>query len=228
MFHVSFPTLIYKHWLSGVLNFLYDNFNNINEINYLDFLEKFNDRLFYGRFSEDGPLEYFKIIFSNEGIKPIFKEAYLNESTNIQNFIFNRLDYLIWKECIEKRESLNCPSCNQIGNIDNFIFSFRSSVEHYYPQHPIKQDELNKSDKLPHGVDDFGNLCLISRSVNSKLSNHSPVAKKDYYRESPIIESLKQQLMMSYVKWGNDSLENIVEHGSEMKKLLCSVYNKGS
>mgnify|MGYP000524815964 CR=1 FL=1 len=98
----------------------------------------------------------------------------LDKGTAVENFVFNYLDYILWKE-----------------SSFNFEFTFRSSVEHYYPQNPIsKEHTIDKSI-----YDLFGNLCLISSSKNSRLSNHMPTAKKDYYFKVGA-DSLKQQLMM--------------------------------
>lgn len=62
----------------------------------------------------------------------------------VPHIVFNYLDYLLWKG--NKRKYAD------------FVFEFRSSVEHWYPQHPPEgtfetwgQDE----------VDYFGNLCII-------------------------------------------------------------------
>jgi len=85
-------------------------------------------------------------------------------------------------------------------------------VEHYYPQNPVGNIE-----RLGSVIcDNFGNLCLISRSKNSKLSNHLPEAKKDYYKNAGI-DSLKQRLMMKIDVWDKEA---IFKHGKEMKELL--------
>ncbi|MCG9729156.1 HNH endonuclease family protein [Shewanella sp. Isolate13] len=83
-------------------------------------------------------------------------------------------------------------------HFDKFQFAFRTSVEHYFPQ----TDPSGA--KGMEGVDRFGNLCLISPSSNSRLSNYSPADKKKFYRENNRAESLKQALMMSYEHWGPD------------------------
>ncbi len=67
-------------------------------------------------------------------------------------------------------------------------------------------------------LNNFGNLCLISRSKNSKLSNSLPRAKKEHYINNDI-DSIKQAIMMSYNNWGKEEIE---KHGKEMKKLLKS------
>lgn len=90
--------------------------------------------------------------------------------------VFNYLDYLLWKEGKEKYK--------------DFVFEFRNSVEHWYPQHP-SEGTFEAWD----GIDTFGNLCVISRSVNSKFSNLSPASKMDTYRGMVQKGSLKLRKM---------------------------------
>lgn len=90
--------------------------------------------------------------------------------------VFNYLDYLLWKEGKEKYK--------------DFVFEFRNSVEHWYPQHP-SDGTIDVWD----GRDVFGNLCIISRSVNSKFSNLSPASKMDTYRGMVQKGSLKLRKM---------------------------------
>lgn len=212
MLHVSFPSLIYKHWLNGVLLYLHEQPQTVNASEYLNYLEEYDDRLFFGRFSVQ-PLEYRDILYNACTINYTLDTSHLDQATNTQNYIFNRLDYLIWKTNYFYSNTL--PQKMQLSSsvIDKFIFSFRSSVEHYYPQHPNAGEPLANCDR-------FGNLCLISRSNNSKLSNHLPTAKKEHYAKSTTIESLKQQLMMSYEHWGPEASDSIDEHQNLMIALL--------
>nr|PMF26276.1 hypothetical protein BCV17_02350 [Vibrio cyclitrophicus] len=73
-------------------------------------------------------------------------------------------------------------------------------------------------------VDRFGNLCLISPSSNSRLSNYYPLHKKKFYQENNRAESLKQAIMMSYADWGVDGVghENILSHEADMLKVLTN------
>ena len=86
-------------------------------------------------------------------------------------------------------------------DIGNYSFTFRSSVEHYYPKNPLSGEKLEES-----VLDSFGNLCLISHSKNSRLSNHSPQSKKDHYRKGQI-DSPKQWLMMRFDSWGEEEIK---------------------
>jgi uncharacterized protein with ParB-like and HNH nuclease domain len=211
MFHVSFPQIIYKHWLSAVLKFLMNKDEEIPSTDYINFLECLSDAFYFDRFGKK-EYDYYEIIFRNN-IKPsgqTIDEKKLNLGVNVQNFIFNRLDYLIWRSIFIKKDGRFI-----IQNANNFQFTFRSSVEHYYPQNPKSGPRLN-----PQLLDCFGNLCLISRSKNSELSNYSPMAKAQHYENSSTIESLKQRLMMK--EKDNWDKETITKHHNDMLSLLNS------
>ena len=92
------------------------------------------------------------------------------------HIVFNYLDYLLWKKAKKTYK--------------DFVFEFRNSVEHWYPQHP-SDGSIEPWDER----DVFGNLCIISRSVNSKFSNLSPASKMDTYRGMVQKGSLKLRKM---------------------------------
>lgn len=204
MFHVSTPTLVYKHWLNACLYYLFYLDYNVEVIEYRNFLLDLAESYFFDRFIAIEPLDYYKIIYENDSFS-VNREsgAYdldiLDKGTDVENFVFNYLDYILWKE--------------NVNGANSFEFTFRSSVEHYYPQNPISKEHTIDSSIY----DLFGNLCLISSSKNSRLSNHLPSAKKDYYKKvGP--DSLKQQLMMDDVDdWGENEIK---AHTKEMKSKL--------
>ncbi|QKX17316.1 DUF262 domain-containing protein [Microbulbifer sp. YPW1] len=223
MFHVSFPTLVYKHWLNAALHFLYKNTHHdltIDGSSYLIFLESLSDKFFYGRFGKGEPLDYFHLTYSEPNLPREFDRSYLDQGTGVQNFIFNRLDYRLW---LQLRDGTSFPGVDMSyvrGRHQTFRFSFRTSVEHYYPQNPLGGSVLKASETLPNGVDSFGNLCLISHSNNSKLSNYLPTAKKEHYDKATAVESLKQVFMMSYKHWGPEQPEVIAAHERMMIEVL--------
>lgn len=199
MFHVSAPTLIYKHWLNAALYFLFKYYPSITYQNYLEWLENLAQSYLYDRYLpiKDAEVDFYKIIYNNNAIpqNKVFPERQLwdnlNQGTAVENFIFNYLDYILWLENSDGHQA--------------FEFTFRSSVEHYYPQNPISIDDRLQQELL----DEFGNLCLISRSKNSTLGRYMPAAKKDHYeRVTP--DSLKQRLMMNETepKWGKAQIQS--------------------
>jgi hypothetical protein len=207
MFHVSTPTLVYKHWLNAALRFVFIN-QNVTADDYCNYLKDLAKAFLYDRYlaTDSNRVEFYDIIYNNEG-KSLNKDDeikqdldLLNKGTYVENFIFNLLDFILWR--------------NQVDGWQAFEFAFRSSVEHYYPQNPIAKDL--RIDASIYNL--FGNLCLISSSKNSKLSNHLPEAKKDYYLKAKP-DSLKQKEMMNLPKWEE---EQIRSEGKRMTELLLN------
>ena len=119
--------------------------------------------------------------------------------------VFNYLDYLLWKEDKEKYK--------------DFVFEFRNSVEHWYPQHP-SDGTIDPWE----GRDVFGNLCIISRSVNSKFSNLSPESKMKSYKKMVQKGSLKLRIMGDIIEGGSSEKwrqSACAKHEKEMIRLLC-------
>ncbi|RXG21921.1 DUF262 domain-containing protein [Leeuwenhoekiella aequorea] len=195
MFHVSTPTLVYKHWLNACLFYLFYN-NDFTVQEYKTYLQNLAQAYLFDRYIAQGdPLDYFKMIYENKAISQnklnsTYELRILDKGTDVENFVFNYLDYILWKE--------------NVNGSSSFEFTFRSSVEHYYPQNPISKE--HKIDKSIYDL--FGNLCLISSSKNSRLSNHLPSAKKGYYTKVGA-DSLKQQMMMDDLDdWGETEIRS--------------------
>lgn len=216
-FHVSTPTLGYKYWLSATLHYLFTlTVDTIPADAYLNHLESVAKSFVFDRFlSANRGLDYFDIIFVNNGACRTKKENVSVEHMetklsfgNIENnLVFNFLDYLLW---VRHREDDDIKD-----DIKDYEFTFRSSVEHYYPQNPFQGQDSLTSDIL----DSFGNLCLINHNKNSKLSNHMPVAKKEHYKNGKI-DSVKQYFMMKYDPWNEASIKT---HFDEMKSVLLDT-----
>jgi hypothetical protein len=121
------------------------------------------------------------------------------------------VDYNLWKESIKQQ--------NQDSYISNFQFTFRSSVEHYYPQNPL-EGGVQKLDSVEDvkALNSFGNLCLISRSKNSRLSNFSPLQKKEFYKNNE--DCIKQRIMMNKYDAASWGPKSIMEHEEEILSLL--------
>ena len=129
---------------------------------------------------------------------------------------FNQIDDIFPNDMdLEKRYSKE----NYEAAKKNFVFTFRSSVEHYYPQNP-KEETVEKVIDTPH-LHCFGNLCLVTHEQNSSLSNNDTNAKKGRYFAKHVSDkkpdSMKQYLMMSYREWNPDS---ITDHHVKMINIL--------
>lgn len=200
--HVSTPTMVYKHWLNAALYHLYQA-ETVTFGAYLKYLESVTRCFVYDRFlSRQEEAGYFEIIYDRKGQLQAqswdaIDEAKLTFGNIANNLVFNYLDYLLWLKYKKDEQKIR-----------EYEFSFRSSVEHYYPQTPI-----DGAERLPpESLNLFGNLCLISHSKNSRLSNLTPKAKQDHYLNGSI-DSIKQWLMMSSSSWAESE---IIQHHEAM------------
>lgn len=208
MFHVSTPTLVYKHWLNAALLFIFQN-PELSASAYINYLETLAKSFVFDRFIAQAPKEYYDIIYrSDELISNSIDDLdlqMLSYSKISNNLVFNYLDYLLWRDNV---------SINPIPK--EFEFTFRSSVEHYYPQNPMQGFEKIADEKI---LNSFGNLCLISHSKNSRLSNFMPTAKKEHYAKNQI-DSIKQHIMMNEFRPEEWNIDSILEHEKKMVDLL--------
>lgn len=228
MFHVSSPTLVYKHWLNASLKYVIEYSGADLANDYKLQLENLAKTFLNDRFLAKMPKDYFEIIYTNNCIQKNtvndIDTNKLNQGTAVENFVFNYLDYLLWQNYRADKNYFKIKNGQAFADnrVKDFEYTFRSSVEHYYPQHPIDENLVLKGHDADW-LDNFGNLCLISGSKNSRLSNFMPAAKKDYYTGSPTIDSIKQRIMMEYEQWdtnGTNNYNEIEEHNKKMIEIL--------
>lgn len=213
MFHVSAPTQIYKHWLNAVL---YHVLKAVHTTNPQD--DSLRNRLYdLARcymldvyLAKDGKKHSFEeIVYRKEGIPQNHIDdidwGAINQGCNVQNFIFNFYDFILWKK--------------ELGQHDKFDFTYRTSVEHFYPQKPMPGYEPLPTEYL----NSFGNLCLISSGMNSKFSNNMPKAKYDNFGSSEEMRSalsLKLQEMMKSVNDGEWEKDQIKAHYEKARERI--------
>ena len=212
-FHVSYPTYARKNWLLSILYWLIDHSDKGIGLNtYFAFVENLARTLIKKRYLSTKQ-DYESFMYGNEFEcnTAVTVEDVKTQFTygKIPYFCFNYLDYLLLKK--EK------------GNHAKFYFSYKDSIEHFYPQKP------KVGDPLPLQVrDSLGNLGLVNQSENSSLTNDMPIQKANWLRkhtEAPI--SLKLELMMQVVEnneseWNEASIE---KHQHDMIELLIEDLN---
>ena len=197
MFHFSTPSMNYKNWLNGALTYLYKTSadGEVTMDSYLSYMKSLANAYMVDWYlcpEENKPVDFMTMIHINNGI-PVHTlsqvndttlKSIINRGTAVDAFVFNYYDYLIWLEHDGKK---------------NFHFTYRTSVEHFYPQHPTGGDPMD-----PDGpyLNSFGNLCLISTSMNSKFTNKIPLAKFAEYGDNEKARglSLKLQEMFDVVE----------------------------
>ena len=137
---------------------------------------------------------------------------------------FWRLDFYIWQHRYELFETEEDAAYLDI--VENYVFIRNRSIEHIAPQHPKTESKLqwSESEVDEKLLNSFGNLVMISQSLNSALSNSSYEEKKahveSYFNSiNGTIESLK--LLMVYKDFSTCwSKDNIPLHGEKMYSFL--------
>ena len=161
-------------------------------------------------------------------------------SKGVPLFIFNYLDYKLWKiydeqlrgekskeGSKERKAFFETLGCSDFGLkvFDQFYFSrTRRSLEHYYPQAMATGEDvfLNKMQ-----INCIGNYAMIGSEVNSSGSNWSPKTKLDHYLDSSgkisqiSVASLKFMVMMQLCKDNQKwDFEEIKYHQDKMISIL--------
>lgn len=216
MFHVSSPTRIYKHWLNALLYYIYRH-KTVDPASLQNRLYNLACSFMLDVYVAKEKKDFESIVYGNDEFLPSNKIDdidwnQINCGCNVQNFIFNFYDFVTWYENPTK--------------YPKFEFTYRTSVEHFYPQNPMPGYE----DLKDRGLDNFGNLCLISRGMNSKFSNNMPKAKLDNFGLIDEVRnglSLKLLEMMDYVKnKGNWSEKQIKDFDDHSRNMFLKAFNR--
>jgi hypothetical protein len=121
----------------------------------------------------------------------------------INRIVFTYLDYLLWTDTQES----------------DFRFSFRNSIEHFYPQH---RDEQQSGDRIsPSCLHLLGNLALVTVGANSKFSNSLPKAKAENFKNAIEKQSPKLKMMAKITtaqgKWSDAEIK--AHHDAMIQRL---------
>ena len=194
---VSYTSPKVMHWITELLVWLFDDESELPE------LSGRAERIAAEAVAES----FFEKALEKMGAYDLqeYKSEDYAFGVRTPHIVFNYLDYLLWKSDKEAYK--------------DFVFEFRNSVEHWYPQHP-SDGTIEPWD----GRDVFGNLCIISRSVNSKFSNLSPESKMKSYKKMVQKGSLKLRIMGDIIEGGSSEKwrqSACAKHEKEMIRLLC-------
>lgn len=267
MFEVSFTAHQRKNYLFYCLYYLMSNDFNDKE-KYLEFAENLADRYFFRIYLDKNSLneintplpgKFDEKIFSGNNFDETelpkktlvdFSEIYgdgTEKSKGVPLFIFNYLDFKIWKLYLKQIKGKNDNQerhnlfekkfgCSDFGLkiFDKFYFSrTRRSLEHYFPQANVKDSETPTETH----INCFGNYAMIGSAANSSGSNWSPKSKLDHYLDSSekinqiSVASLKFIIMMQKCKDNKDNkkernsgdewnFQDIQEHQQKMMEIL--------
>lgn len=203
MLQVTYRTRIYKNWLFDILKWLYEQFKiNVEYENYLHLLDH--------------------IILDNYEEKAIKKEkidenTYLtrensySEGLKTPHFLLNFIDYLYWVD--SSKQSRLIASSSQVKSFD---FKYWNSIEHHMAREWASRNSISDYENF---IDNLGNLCLISKSANSRLSDRDAREKAEVYNKGNL--GAKRQIMYAITKENNNYREEqIKKHYNELLVLL--------
>lgn len=209
MLQVTFRQRIYKNWLQSLLKCLIDQKCELQNIQAESILECLHDYM----------KEHYKglgIEFDKE-IKMPKKdnnEKYNgpHRGVNTPHFLLNFIDYLYWVKQVVHSEQLS-------HKIKDFKFRYWNSVEHHLAQNMASRKEKNEPN-LVKVVDCLGNLFMISKNANSRLSDRDVKEKVEMSKEANM--GANRQIIYEKTKknnysWGEDDIK---DHYDELRVLL--------
>ena len=216
-------------WMKDAFAWLDKNENNFDPSVFLEELKRIDN-------------EYAKT-FLSEKLKPSEVLNYSNGSPskgvsffpNINRYWFWRLDYYLWERSLYKGldNETNVDDDNSVTKgvlnlkdeekkvVEKYVFSSNRSVEHLHPQNESIEGSWDEDD----AVNSFGNLAMISQTLNSYQSNKSVQEKFGKIEKSitdgKSVESLKLYWMYLVFKKQNKwTKEMASSHCEEMCEIL--------
>lgn len=204
MLQVTFRNRKYKNWLNTLLRWFAGRPSI--QISPNEYIRELDDII----------LNYYEEkVKIGDGFTRIGDESCLTRENSYSlgvktpHFTFNFIDYLYWVESKNKTKH----NIKYTDNIRDFDFKYWSSVEHHLAQ--------NKVDEGGHRyVDNLGNLCLISKGTNSRLSDRIVKEKVIEYKKGNL--GANRQIIYQITETGNyewDEYE-IKDHYNDLLDLI--------
>lgn len=125
------------------------------------------------------------------------------EGTHTPHLLFNFIDYLYYYR------SVSAPQNDQ--ELTRFEFRYRNSVEHHRP--------VSRPEDAAEVIDCLGNLCLVNKSVNSRMNNEDPVSKANFHWPDDLPPKRRVMYCMTQqcLKWNK---KQILDHYRDLVRLL--------
>lgn len=202
MLQVTFRQRIYKNWLQVLLDYLSNETCEFQNIQAEDILRCLHNYM-KDHYNDLG-INFDKKIELQDGQK----YACLNMGVNTPHFLLNFIDYLYWvKQPVLKGEKGKYE-------IKDFKFRYWNSVEHHLARRKAEEKGLTDI------VDCLGNLFMISKNANSRLSDRDVKEKVEMSKDANM--GANRQIIYNKTKdkgynWGE---VEITKHYEELMELL--------
>lgn len=160
-------------------------------------------------------------------LSELLDPAKLKYTTPIDRYWFWRLDYYLWEWCPGRTEALLGKGHRKAAK------AYRSranrSIEHLFPQ----TAPLGESFGEESALHSFGNLAMISRSLNSQQSNNRVDDKFDRVRSHIKGDRLQSLKLLAMYQVAGEKGENWTsttagEHERRMIKILLESFQRGA
>ena len=180
------------YWLTPLLNYMIKN----KEADYLAYLRRLDNNLLSSKEAETESLIKRTKAFLTQPMRAtqvsttIFSE---DLGTSFPHYWFYKLEFVLWDKYKDIRDS----------RWKDFKLTAKNSVEHISPQTQKSTDTNTVTEEM---LNKFGNLALVSRSINSEYSNLPYNEKRQRFKNNNAIklDSLKMALIYEHESWGDD------------------------
>jgi len=198
------------YWLTPYLNYLLEN-NGKDSFKYLRHLDNY---LLSGN-QEDSLIKRTHNFLVTPYMKTEIDYKILTkpEGVSFAHYWFYKLEFILWFLLKDSKDV----------RWKEFKFTAKNSVEHISPQTP-KEEDTNRVENIDT-LNSFGNLSLVSRSINSEYSNLPYNEKRQRFinKNKKKLDSLKMALIYKNEEW-NDSLA--LEHQKNVLSYMERYFNQ--
>lgn len=199
-----------QYWVTPLLLFMHRNPGEKAD-RYFAYLRHLDNHLL-GCVADD-PLVVRTLAFMKDPWqrRTLIHQAELAKASGVKfaHYWFYKLEFVLWFQQVRVTERWR-----------NFRLTAKSSVEHISPQSPTERDDNRVNEALNH----FGNLALVSRSLNSEYGNLPFNEKRQRFlnNNKGRLDSLKMDLIYENEQW-NDT--KAFAHQQEMIARLDAYCN---
>jgi len=233
--------MITQYWLTPYLYYHFKN-SSQTEIDSFKYLRKL-DNILFSSILKKGDLKertlQLMIDLNSQGKSSFNTQRFLSESNNelgvkFPHYWFYKLEYVLYYEFFRNDDFLmefnkDNPNSTKYKSIDHkdlwkaYRMTAKNSVEHISPQNPSAEKDLLCKTMLNH----FGNLALVTRSINSSYSNNSFDMKRVKFFDNiknDRIDALK--LYLIYYNWDETTWEDSSseKHQNDMTLILENYF----
>lgn len=200
-----------QYWVTPLLLFMHDH-PEAGVEKYFDYLRHLDNHLLGSASDESLVLRTQKFMADPWRRCELIHQTALKEPSGVKfaHYWFYKLEFVLWFK--------------KVRNIDawsQFRLTAKSSVEHISPQTPTERDD----NRVVHALDNFGNLALVSRSLNSEYSNLPYNEKRQRFinNNKRRLDSLKMDLIYQDEKWDDTKA---FAHQQQMIECLDAYCNE--